>query len=182
MDPAEKTDIPQLPANKTPTPVMSMIFRSRGFVLALKILIAFIAALLIFQLGMYVGFLKANYSFSWGDNYHRTFGGPRGGFMRSFEGKDFMNGHGTAGTIASIDNSGIVVKGVDGMEKMVTISGKTSIMNGHMALKASDLQIDEMVTVIGQPQNDGTVQAEIIRVFGTPVVPPSAPSAPSKNY
>ena len=156
--------------------------RSRWFALALKIFIALVAALLIFQLGMYVGFRKANYSFGWGDNYHRTFGGPAGGFMRGFEGSDFVNGHGTAGTIASISDDGIIIKGGDGVEKMVTVSAKTSIIKGRTALKMSDLRIDDTVTVIGQPASDGTVNAEIIRVFGAVPPPPSPSSPPIKNY
>jgi len=182
MDTSEKNNPPQSPTDKTLTPTLSTVLRSRWFVLALKVFIAAVAALLIFQLGMYVGFRKANYSFGWGDNYHRTFGGPKDGFMRGFEGTDFVNGHGTAGTIASISDDGIIIKGGDGVEKMVTVSAKTSIIKGRSTIKASDLRVDDMVTVIGQPQNDGTVQAEIIRVFSTPAAPPNIPPTPPNNY
>lgn len=162
--------------------MIATIFRSRWFVLALKIFIGLVAALLIFQLGMYVGFRKANFSFGYGDNYHRTFGGPVGGFMRGFEGTDFVNGHGTSGTVASVSDDGIVIKGSDGMEKMVAISKKTSIIMGHTPLSATDLHIDDMVTVIGRPQNDGTVNAEIIRVFGPRASPPADNLPPPSNY
>ncbi len=165
-------ETPKHHAEKRPEPTIIAIFRSRWFVLALKIFVGLVAALLIFQLGMFVGFRKANFSFSYGDNYHRTFGGPAGGFMRGFEGKDFMNGHGTAGVIAAVNDDGIVINGSDGMEKMVAISKKTSIIKGHAALKAADLHLGDLVTVIGRPQNDGTVSAEIIRVFGPPMLPP----------
>jgi hypothetical protein len=182
MDPSEKNNPPRSPADKTPAPTLSTVLRSHWFALALKIFIALVAALLIFQLGMYVGFRKANYSFGWGDNYHRTFGGPKDGFMRGFEGKDFVSGHGTAGTIASISDDGIIIKGGDGVEKMVTLSPKTSIIKGRSVLKASDLRIDDTVTVIGQPQKDGKINAEIVRVFSTPAAPPSAPPTPPNNY
>jgi hypothetical protein len=167
---------------KMPASTSAAVFRSRWFVLALKIFIGLVAALLIFQLGMYVGFRKANFSYGYGDNYHRTFGGPAGGFMRGFEGKDFVNGHGTSGTVASVSDDGIVIKGSDGMEKMIAISEKTSIIEGHAALKASDLHIDDIVTVIGRPRNDGTVSAEIIRVFGQHDPPLSNVPPPANNY
>jgi hypothetical protein len=157
-------------------------FRSRWFGLALKIFIALVAALLIFQLGMYVGFRKASFSYGWGDNYNRIFGGPVAGMMRGFTGKDMMNGHGTAGTIASISDDGFIIKGGDGVEKMITISAKTSITSGRTPLKPSDLRLDDRVTVIGQPKNDGTVNAEIIRVFGAASAPVNVPPAPTLNY
>jgi len=157
-------------------------FRSRWFSLALKIFIALVAALLIFQLGMFVGFRKASFSYGWGDNYNRIFGGPTGGMMRGFSGKDMMNGHGTTGTIASISDDGIVIKGGDGVEKMIIVTAKTSIIKGRTRLGPSDLRIDDRVTVIGQPQNNGTVNAEIIRVFGAPPATVNVPPAPTLNY
>jgi len=182
MNTDQNSEIAKPLAVKKTEPTITTIFRSHWFALALKIFIALVAALLIFQLGMYVGFRKANYSFGWGDNYHRTFGGPKDGFMRGFEGKDFVSGHGTAGTIASISDDGIIIKGGDGVEKMVTLSPKTSIIKGRSVLKASDLRIDDTVTVIGQPQKDGKINAEIVRVFSTPAAPPSAPPTPPNNY
>ena len=181
MNTDQNSEIAKPLAVKKTEPTITTIFRSPWFALALKIFVALVAALLIFQLGMYVGFRKANFSFGWGDNYHLTFGGPKGGFIRGFEGKDFVNGHGTAGTIASISSDGIVIKGADGVEKMVTISGKTSIVKGRSALKTIDLRVDDMVTVIGQPANDGTINAEIIRVFGAVPPPPSPSSPPIQN-
>jgi len=147
----------------------------------LKIFIALVAALLIFQLGMFVGFRKASFSYGWSDNYDRVFGGPAGGMMRGFTGKNMTNGHGTAGTIASISDDGFIIKGGDGVEKMIIISAKTSIINGRSSLKPSDLRIDDRVTVIGQPQNNGTVNAEIIRVFGAVPPPPSLNLPPTQN-
>ncbi len=164
------------------SPVVSSFFRSRRFGLALKIFIALASALLIFQLGMYVGFRKASFSYGWGNNYNQVFGGPAGDLTRGFSGKDMMNGHGTAGTIASISGDGFVIKGGDGVEKMIIVTAKTSIIKGRTRLGPSDLRIDDRVTVIGQPQNNGTVNAEIIRVFGAPPATVNVPPAPTLNY
>lgn len=140
--------------------------RFNKFNLLLKIFIALIIALLIFQLGMFVGFRKANYAFGWGDNYHRIFGGPRGGILRDFSGNDFVNGHGIAGTITKIDGETIIVTGNKNIEKAIICDDETLISAGRSTITLDNLKSGDKVTVIGKPNNDGTITAGIIRLFG----------------
>lgn len=147
------------------------IFRSRTFNLALKISLSALAALLIFQLGMYVGFRKARFAYGWGENYQRNFGAPRGAFLDEISGRGFTNAHGLAGAIASIEERDFVIRGMDHMEKIVTVGNRTAIISGRMPIRFNDLEVGNMVTVIGRPGDDGTVAAEIIRVFGAPPRP-----------
>ncbi len=125
---------------------------------------AIIILLLDFQLGAYVGFKKANYSFKWGDNYHKTFGGPNTGFFREFSGGDLISGYGTPGAIIKIDGNKLVVKSPEG-EKIVIIDDKTTIRKGSEAIKVSDLKVGDQVVVIGSPIEDGSIHADIIRTF-----------------
>lgn len=134
---------------------------------------AFIILLLVFQVGVFVGFSKARWSFKWGDNYHKNFGGPRNGFLRDFEGKDFVGGHGTPGTIAKIDGNNIIIKDPRGMEKIVTITDKTAIKKGMTDLKFSDLKIDDRLVIIGAPRDDGSIEAQLIRIFDPNDLSPS---------
>ena len=65
-------------------------------------LAGFVVLVLVFGAGVKVGTLKARYSYRWAENYHRNFGGPRGGFLgdlKSFPQGDFINGHGVFGEI-----------------------------------------------------------------------------------
>jgi hypothetical protein len=147
-------------------------FRSRKFNWALKITLAAVAGLLVFQLGMYVGFRKARFAYGWGENYQRNFGAPPSGFLGELSGRNLTNAHGLAGAIASIEDGDFVMRGQDEMEKIVTVGGRTAIINGRRPIQFSDLQIGDNVTVIGRPGDDGTVAAEIIRVFmGRPSLP-----------
>lgn len=154
----------------------------RGMVAALGLIVAF---LLVFALGVKVGERRAHYSSLWGANYERNFvGGPRGmmggGFgqagpdgiesrrpnmMRDFGGRDFRNGHGVSGTIVSIADNMIVVKDRDGKENTISVSDKTIIKNGRTDGKITDLKNDQRIVVIGNPGDNGTVQADLIRVF-----------------
>jgi len=136
-------------------------------------IVIFIIMLLIFQLGVFVGYRKAKFSYKWGDNYHRAFGGPRGGFLRGFEGKDFINGHGISGAIANINGNDLIIKGRDGIEKIISATDATLIKRGGTDIKLSDLKIDDMIVVIGSPKDDGTIEAKIIRIFNSENMPPA---------
>jgi hypothetical protein len=133
----------------------------------------FIIALVSFAAGVAVGFHKARFSYQWGANYERNFMGPRmgnrgpGGMMQDFEGRGFRNAHGIAGQIISVSDSSIVIKDRNGQENTVTVSDKTLIKSGSNDIKITDLKSDENIVVMGQPGDNGTINADLIRVFDT---------------
>jgi len=151
-------------------------FQSKFFKWLLIAIGEFILMLLIFQLGAFVGFHKAGFSHNWGDSYNRAFGGPKGGFLKDFEGRDLISGHGTAGTIAKIETNKLIIKDPAGIEKIINVDNNTSIKKGSADVKLTDLKIDERVVIIGSPNSDGSIQAKIIRVFDSsmaPLLPPA---------
>lgn len=159
----------------------SEFFQSAKYKWLLWALGGLIVLLLVFQLGVYVGFRKANYAFRWGENYHRVFGGPKRGFFQEFEGRDFTNGHGAAGSIVSVNGEKLVVKGRDNVEKIINTDANTLVVKGRETLAVGDLKVDNAVVVIGTPNEDGSISAKIIRVFDAgerPVFPPPAPMTP----
>jgi hypothetical protein len=128
--------------------------------------------------GVKVGFRKAKFSSDWGKNYERNFMGPRPGemgpggdrggmmgMMRDFEGRDFRNAHGLAGTIVSIADNNIIVKDKDGKENTVAVTEKTLIKSRQTDLKIGDLKADDQIVVMGSPNESGVVDAVLIRVF-----------------
>lgn len=152
----------------------------------LKVLISVSAAIgllliisISFSGGVFVGFHKAKFSCDWGKNYERNFMGPRpgmkndrpgpGGFMgpmmREFEGRDFRNPHGIAGTIISISDGSLIVKDKDNRENTVAVTDKTIIKSGSADLKLNDLKVDDKIVVIGRPGDGGVINASLIRVF-----------------
>ena len=141
------------------------VIQSRRFTIALVILAELILLALVFQAGMFVGFRKARFSYSWGENYHRMFGGPRQGFMEDFVGQDFIDSHGTAGRIVKIDNNALIIKGQNEVEKIIITTPTTSIKQGPVDIALKDLRLDDQVVVIGSPQNEGQIEAKIIRIF-----------------
>jgi hypothetical protein len=127
---------------------------------------------LVFGGGMYVGYRKARFSYQWGENYHKNFGGPRGGFMGDFGGKDLINANGVAGQIMKIDpstSSGqspvLVIRGRDNVEKIVVIKNDTVINRLNETVKLSALKVGDFVVVIGEPNDNGQIDAKFLRTI-----------------
>lgn len=130
-------------------------------------LAGFIVIILIFGAGVKVGTLKARYSYRWADNYHKNFAGPRGGFLgdwRSFPSGDFIGGHGAFGEIIELSDSSFVIKGREDIEKIIVITEETIIKKGRETIQ-DGLVVGNRVTVIGSPNEEGQIEAKLIRVF-----------------
>ncbi len=141
------------------------------------ILVLFGLAILIgtFSVGMAAGYRKARFSYAWSENYHKNFAGPRAGFMNNmnqdFSGGDFIGGHGAFGQIISIADSELVVRGKDNIEKIITVTSETDIRRFRDAIQASDLKPTEPIVVIGEPNDQGQIEAKFIRVMPMPASP-----------
>jgi len=154
------------------------MLKSKGFKIAALIIGAVILVLVSFAGGVAVGFHKARFSYKFGENYERNFvggpfqggpgmmegWGPRG-MMRDFEGRGFRNGHGLSGTIISVANSQIVLKDQNNQENTITVTDKTLIKQGRGTISVNDLKNGERIVVIGSPGDNGTINADLIRVF-----------------
>ena len=125
-------------------------------------------ALVIFQAGMFVGFKKAGFAFRTGEQYFRQMNGrPNDQFM-GMNREDFSNSHGVAGKIISIKLPSIVVEDKDGIERTVLVSTSTSIKKFKDSIKYTDLQINDFITVIGDPNDKAEVEAKLIRIMPNP--------------
>lgn len=151
-------------------------FQSKTFRISLIVIGALIVLLFVFKTGVFVGYKKAQFSYRWGENYHRNFAGPRGGFFGDFRrgpgDRDYINAHGTFGSIIKIDpatGSGqaatLIVKGSDNVEKTILVSDKTTITSRREAIKINDLKVDDRIVIIGSPNEQGQIEAKLIRVF-----------------
>ncbi|MFA6105636.1 MAG: hypothetical protein WC725_03535 [Patescibacteria group bacterium] len=128
---------------------------------------------IVFRTGMMVGFAKANFNFSWGEQYHNMFGGPRGGWIGgrggmmggAFDRDDFSPGHNVVGSVIKVSSSTIIVKGADNTEKLLSISEGTTIRKGGTNIKISELKENDRIVAIGSPSTTGQIEASFIRVF-----------------
>ncbi len=132
-------------------------------------LLAFVVILLVFGLGVLIGERKAKFSYRWAEQYHKMFAGPRQGFFgnwRSFPRGEFIEAHGTFGEIIEMKEKDFIIKGSEDVEKVILISDKTVIQRGRENMKKEDLRIGDFVVIIGSPNEEGKIEAKVIRVFG----------------
>jgi len=147
---------------------INKIFQSKFFKGFLFGIIGFLLLTFVFKVGEIVGMQKADFSCRWSDNYHRNFGGPKAGFLKGFGDKDFIEANGTVGQVIKVASSTVVIKGRGEIEKIVLINSNTTIKSLEKTIQASDLKVDDMVVVIGEPNNAGQIEAKLIRVMPKP--------------
>lgn len=135
-----------------------------------------LAALLVFQAGMVVGERRATFSYRLGERYYRgAFGGhPR---MMGLGRDGFLEAHGAAGKIISVQLPTFVIEGPDQVEKVVLINDGTSIRRFRDTVPPSALRVDDFAVVIGAPNDQAQVVAKLIRLMpepptGTPFMQP----------
>ncbi|MBI3335020.1 MAG: hypothetical protein HY001_00785 [Candidatus Portnoybacteria bacterium] len=162
---------------------MNKFLQSKRFKVVLVAIGALIVLLFVFKVGVFVGYKKAGYSYRWGENYHKNFAGPRGGFFGDFErgfgDKDFINAYGIFGSVIKIDGDTIIMKSRDGVEEIVLVSDGTVIRRGRETLKISDLKADDLIVVLGSPNDQGQIEAKFIRLFGDKTKKESPDKCPS---
>lgn len=140
-------------------------FQSRLFLGVILGLAGLVLILLVFQLGTFVGFLKAKHSYAWGEKYFENLVGPNQGSFQNAVGGDFLQPHGVMGDILKIDNQNIVIKGQDDIEKIIIVDDKTAIKNQRETILISGLRQGENIVVIGDPDDKGQIKASLIRVL-----------------
>lgn len=163
---------------------MKEIIQSKAFKITAAMIGVFLVLVIVFGAGVSVGLRKARFSADFGRNYEKNFmgsrfdggrggmmgagqrgGGGMMGFARDFEGRDLRNGHGLAGSIISIDNNNLVVKDRDNKENTVMVTERTLIKSRMDDLRVSDLKAGDQIVVMGNPGDNGTINASLIRVF-----------------
>lgn len=126
--------------------------------------------ILIFNIGMFVGANKAKFSYKWAENYHQNFSGPQQGFFGNWRRPpifpdNFIEGHGIFGEIIKINDTDFIIKDRGDIEKVVLIDEDTVIKDKMENIEKSELKTGTYVVVIGSPNEQGQIQAKLIRIF-----------------
>jgi len=147
---------------------LEKIIHSKIFIFLPWILLFLIIILLTFKAGMSIGLRKADFSGNWGENYHQNFAGPKGGFMQDMWQDEYLEANGAFGQIIKIENNNLIVKNKSNIEKIILVTENTIIKNLKNDIKIENLNIDDFIVVIGEPNNDGQIEAKLIRKMPEP--------------
>lgn len=139
-------------------------------------ILALIVLLIVFRAGMIVGYHKAKFSFQMGENYYRMFEGTEHRGMppfNVFDGeRDLPNAHGVVGKIIRVEPDTLSVIGKDDVEKTVLISKETSIRKFRQTIHIDELKLGDDIVVIGTPNDNGEIVAQLIRIIPPPDMRP----------
>lgn len=120
---------------------------------------------LVFATGVRIGYHKARFAGSFGDNYTKTFEGRNRPEM--FRG-ELPGGHGVAGKVLSIALPNIIVLDRDGTEKTIHTTDKTLVRRFRDSITLQNIQVDDFIVGIGSPNETSQIDARLIRVLPEP--------------
>lgn len=155
-------------------------FESKVFKITVYVLCTFFILFFVFQAGMITGFNRASFGHNWGDNYDKNFGSPRRNPpLIKNNIKEMPNSHGAVGKIIKIDFPNIVVLDRDQTEKVIVITDKTNIIERKEKVNKENLSVDKFIVLIGNPNNEGQIEAKLIRIIPSPedMIKNSSPSS-----
>ena len=129
------------------------------------ILSIILVILVVFQAGFLVGHYKGTFVNNLNDRYYRGMGDPRSFLAPFMQRGDEINPHGAAGEIISKNLPKIIVKGQGRAEEIININSKTDIRKFRNIASTSDLTVGENIVAIGEPNDNGEIDAKIIRIM-----------------
>lgn len=140
--------------------------------------VALAATLVVFRLGVLVGYKKSVFSDKLSCGYSRTFApGPRAAADGDVDADDSWGSvHGAAGRVASVATSSIVVADRGGVEKLVLMGERVEVRSGLGATTSGAIRSGDVVVVLGYPDERGRIVAELVRIM-PPVAVASATAA-----
>lgn len=153
------------------------IAKSKTFKIIISAISILIIALIIFKVGMFVGFKKAEFSCQWMKHYIPNFVRPQSNnksdWMMEFNEKNTLKSHGTFGKIINLNinndkNCELIVKEENDGEKIVLIKNDTLIEKMKKNIKPTDLNINDFIVVIGENNENGQIEAKLIRIIPNP--------------
>src|SRR3989344_5731463 len=138
----------------------------RGILIGLGVVVL---VLVIFQTGQVLGYHKAKFGARFGDNFERNFVGPRwGDFGGRLPAPGMPGGHGAVGEIVSIALPQVIVAGPDNLEKTVLVGTSTMVREFRDEITLEKLKVGDFVVVLGNPNEEGQVDAKLIRLMPPP--------------
>jgi len=128
---------------------------------------ACVAVVIIFFAGETVGFEKAEFSYHFGENYNRMFGGRDDVVMQPpFVGDNFfLSTSGGAGKIVKIALPKIAIEDASGVEKIIVVDSDTIVKQMRYTVDADTLKIGDTIVVLGSPDQNGEIDAKLIRLM-----------------
>lgn len=147
---------------------MNTLLESKKIRAVLWILGGLIVLFVVFGLGIAVGYDRAGFATGFDRNYYRIFfGGPPTGPIGMMAPPMPGAIHGVVGTVIDVGTSTISVTDEKNNEQSVLVSSGTVIRDGDSDSVIGDIAVGDQIAVIGEPDNNGQIDARFIRIIST---------------
>jgi len=156
---------------------MSNFLESKKIRAVLWILGGLIVLFVVFGLGITVGYDRAGFAAGFNNNYYRIFyGAAPGGAVGMMAPPMPVAIHGVVGKVIDVGSSTISVEDQESNEQSVAVSSGTVIRNGESDVALENMTVGEQIAVIGEPNDQGQIDARFIRIFpaGSPIPMPQS--------
>ena len=123
--------------------------------------------LLVFRLGMWAGYQRAETSHFWAESYPIMFGVPPPPGAEDFMLRPTMEGinsHGLSGTVLKNESGGLLLD-TGTVERTILINDDTKIRRGVQDIRAQDINMNDHAVIVGEPDREGQIIAHFIRIF-----------------
>lgn len=125
-----------------------------------------LVVLVAFGTGIVVGYRRAIFTSEFGARYYRDmYGDPFVQPMVSVMSHGPLMMHGIAGQVVDVSSGTLLVKDMNGNEASVLIMSGTPIREMDSNIPEEEIQPNDRIIVIGQPDPNGQIDAHFIRVF-----------------
>lgn len=147
----------------------------------LWILCGVLAVLVAFGTGILVGYHRAIFASDFGAGYYRSMYGDPGQPMLGMMGYGPLTMHGVSGEVLDVSSGTVIVQETNGNEASILVLSGTPIRDMNNNVSIGDIEPDDHIVAIGEPDGNGEVEAHFIRVFeaSSSYPPPELP--PSQN-
>lgn len=92
---------------------------------------------------------------------------------------DLSASHGVSGRVVSLSLPTFIVAAPNNLEKTVVVSDKTIIRKFRDTVTQNDIQPDDFVVVLGEPEPTGEIEARFVRIAPESFTAATSASAPS---
>jgi Domain of unknown function (DUF5666) len=158
---------------------LTHFFRSKLFAGIIAGVGITLIAVFIFEVGVTIGYHEATFSEGWGANYAKNFGGPSNDM--GLPDAHLPQPNGTFGKIISVSSTTpagttIVIDNTSKPEQKVLVTSDTTIRDHENTDTASSLTVGAYAVVVGTPDDQGEIEAKLIRLVPAPTGTNTSPN------
>ena len=163
---------------------LTKFFQSKLFAGIIVGVCIMLVVICVFEAGVVVGYHEASFSSNWGQNYGANFGDSNTSNQMGLPDAHAPSPDGILGKIVSISDPSsspttIVISNTQKPEEKVLLDDDTVIRTHEDTVDATSLSVGMYVVVLGIPNDQGEIDAKLIRIVpdptdGTPSTSPSA--------